>query len=201
MLDDSMSTLQALVPKALPRESATKRKTKASVSTTTTVTRVWTNVSEDDIFLASENQHSNIPTALQKPIVTNADADPGSDLIIFRVPHKHPHMLKRPLQHADDISGFDFALRPYCVVSADGEVVKVQRQPSPDIMVMELVSATTVTAEKLIRGLKQWSVQPDAIMDTGLPRAQSQVTGHRFVRISRSFQIGLDLDPYLALSG
>ena len=110
-------------------------------------------------------------------------------------------MLKRPLQHADDISGFDFALRPYCVVSADGEVVKVQRQPSPDIMVMELVSATTVTAEKLIRGLKQWSVQPDAIMDTGLPRAQSQVTGHRFVRISRSFQIGLDLDPYLALSG
>ncbi len=169
-----MSRLQALVPKAIPRESATEKKTRTSVSTTTTVTGAgaWTDASEDDMFLASAdaNQRSVFPnaTALQKSNVMNTGSDPDSDLIIFRIPHRHPHMLKRPLQHADDISGFDFALRPYYVASTDGQVVKVQRQESPDIMVMELISATTVTAEKLIRGLKQWSVQPDVILETGL---------------------------------
>ena len=35
------------------------------------------------------------------------------DLVIFRVPHKHPHMLKRPLQHVDGLSFMDMAVRMY----------------------------------------------------------------------------------------
>ena len=36
-----------------------------------------------------------------------------SQIVIFRVPHKHPHMLKRPLQHVDALSGLDLAVRIY----------------------------------------------------------------------------------------
>ena len=36
-----------------------------------------------------------------------------NELVIFRVPHKHPHMLKRPLQHVDGLSFMDMAVRIY----------------------------------------------------------------------------------------
>eukprot|EP00435_Cladocopium_sp_Y103_P062809 s1023_g24.t1 len=45
------------------------------------------------------------------------------DLVIFRIPHKHPHMLKRPLQHVDGLTYLDMAIRLYTVSapSADTE--------------------------------------------------------------------------------
>lgn len=45
----------------------------------------------------------------------------ANDLVLFRVPHKHPHMLKRPLQHVDGLHGLHYSVRLYSVAS-----------PSPD---------------------------------------------------------------------
>ena len=45
------------------------------------------------------------------------------DLVIFRIPHKHPHMLKRPLQHVDGLTFLDMAVRLY-TVSAPGADTK-----------------------------------------------------------------------------
>lgn len=59
---------------------------------------------------------SNQPVALDhRKRKDGLDLD---DLIIFRVPHKHPHMLKRPLQHVDGLNFMDMAVRVYEVCPA-----------------------------------------------------------------------------------
>ena len=45
----------------------------------------------------------------------------GADVIVFRVSHSHPHRLKRPLQHSDQLTGAQFALRVYAVMEHDVE--------------------------------------------------------------------------------
>ena len=52
-------------------------------------------------------------------LVMTAPANPAQlraeELVIFRMPHKHPHMLRRPLQHVDGLSFLDMAVRVYAV--------------------------------------------------------------------------------------
>lgn len=55
----------------------------------------------------------------QEPFVDAARDAPSSssakELVVFRVPHKHPHMLKRPLQNVDALGFSDLAIRLYTV--------------------------------------------------------------------------------------
>lgn len=67
-------------------------------------------------------------SAEEVPVSEAQGPDPAEDLVVFRIPHKHPHMLKRPLQHLDEVSGLDFAARLYCASSSksDGNTVTWQ---------------------------------------------------------------------------
>lgn len=103
---------------------------------------------------------------------SEADSEEVEEVVIFRMPHRHPHMLKRPLQHADGVTGLDFAIRLYAVASKQFEdgVLRVHRQrASSDILLMELLSSSTVSPLTLIKNLKQWSLRPEIEFDEGAP--------------------------------
>lgn len=51
------------------------------------------------------------------------------DLVIFRIPHKHPHMLKRPLQHVDGLTFLDMAVRLYTVSGPGAETEDLDNVP------------------------------------------------------------------------
>lgn len=73
---------------------------------------------EDDVAAAT----SSIPSSSAGAgCATKSVTD---DLVIFRIPHKHPHMLKRPLQHVDGLTFLDMAVRTYVVTAPadNGEV-------------------------------------------------------------------------------
>ena len=68
---------------------------------------------------------------------------PGLDcsFVIFRVPHHHPHRLKRPLAHSDELVFGDLAIRVYAVASfkeEQGVELKVQRTDTADIHLADL---------------------------------------------------------------
>lgn len=128
----------------------------------------WTLVEDD-----SGNQVTQAPVDAESRMEdpqSKKHSLPGSsddDVIIFRITHTHPHLLKRPLKHTDDIKSLDFALRIYAMASPDGDCVKVHRADSSDIQVMELVTSTAVEATHLIQHMKQWTVKPGIILEPG----------------------------------
>ena len=111
----------------------------------------------------------------ENPQLCNSVAvgDAGSE-VVFRVPHKHPHRLKRPLHHSDDLAAFHFLLRPYKTSWANSDQeqerseILVQRCQTDDIHCMELFGgAAADQADTLIRSLKQWCVDPALHVDEG----------------------------------
>lgn len=99
------------------------------------------------------------------------EGESGDALVIFRIPHKRPHGLKRPLQQCDSLTGMDFAVRMYSIAECDGDALRVVRCPSADIVLMELISNTVVSEESMLSELKQWTVRPEVEFNKG-PRVR-----------------------------
>ena len=124
--------------------------------------------------IAEETEGSLASNSADVGCGDDTDLENQHRLIIFRVPHKRPHGLKRPLQHTDDLTGLDFAVRLYAVVTetqgpgASQDTFKVQRMHGSDVKLMELCTSTCVDVDDLIQSLKQWSLQPGMCFDTGL---------------------------------
>lgn len=133
----------------------------------------WTEIQEDDLKLeatpASTSANTGSSTAM------DVDMGAGTGLIIFRVSHKHPHRLKRPLQHSDSLTGTHFALRLYQVTSQHtlahedgaGPQLIVQRTQAADIQLVELFGKARIKPEKLIHHFLQWTVEPALRLEAG----------------------------------
>lgn len=123
----------------------------------------WTVVDEDDgLSLKPQPSPSQDETSAQECM--------DIKFMMFRIPHKHPHRLKRPLHHSDDLSGFHFAVRPYSIVSLTEQEVIVERCLQDDILCLDLFAKSSVNADKMIKHLKQWSIED------GMRFAQGQTT-------------------------
>lgn len=101
---------------------------------------------------------------------------PGLDcsFVIFRVPHHHPHRLKRPLAHSDELVFGDLAIRVYAVASfkeEQGVELKVQRTDTADIHLADLFGFgeknPPVSANQLLESFHRWTVEPALFVDPG----------------------------------
>lgn len=132
----------------------------------------WTFVPQadaDPAFLESQTSDVQMALGAAGNRVEDREGEAGSeDMVIFRVPHKHPHMLKRPLQHVDAMSALDLAVRVYSVVRSDGaDGFLVQRAPGADIFLTELLTSVDAGDSHLTKKLKQYKVQDQIELDTG----------------------------------
>ena len=129
----------------------------------------WTNFEEDE-FLPNRplEVHPGQEARNKSKAVKHAQEGPTApNVVVFRVPHSHPHRLKRPLHHSDDLTGLHFALRPYTILDHGGDTLEVQRAGGEDILCVELFSKSGLLAENLIRELKQWTVESGMRFDGG----------------------------------
>lgn len=126
----------------------------------------WTHVEEkEDEFL--EVHQGQDARNKSKPVRHFQEGPPAPNVVVFRVPHSHPHRLKRPLHHSDDLTGLHFALRPYTILDHGGDTLEVQRAGGEDILCVELFSKSGLQADNLIRELKQWTVESGMRFDAG----------------------------------
>ena len=95
----------------------------------------------------------------------------GADVIVFRVAHSHPHRLKRPLQHSDQLTGAQFALRVYAVMEHDVEketpTLVIQRRSTADVELVDLFGRARIQPEELMKHFLQWTVQPAIRFESG----------------------------------
>ena len=107
-----------------------------------------------------------------KALNRHIEACGSSGLLVFRVAHKHPHRLKRPLQHSDSLTGTDFAIKTYKVVTHthvnDLPVLAVQRLATSDIQLVDLFGHANLKATAMIKHFQQWAIAPALRIATGL---------------------------------
>ena len=187
--DCGMEDIGALVPGA-PRKRP-RRGDKGEVASFASLAALenWTTDADSDLVFL-ESQASQTPRAScveadgreEDEEAVRADGTESQALVIFRVPHKHPHMLKRPLQHVDAMSALDMAVRVYSVVRSDGpDAFCVQRAEGADIFLTELLTSDAADS-KLIKKLKQYKVQDQIDLDTGRMQASLEVVALNFER-------------------
>ena len=125
-------------------------------------TATFTEVCEDDELTQSYRSVSTTPQA--KDLHTASDSAAGSAIVVFRVSHKHPHRLKRPLQHSDSLTGADFAVRFYSIAERNiqhgAQQLTVQRAACADVQLVDLFGRARLKPENIIKYFLQWSVDP-----------------------------------------
>lgn len=141
----------------------------------------WTESQEDDLKVEATPASASASTSTSTSM--DVDIGAGTGLIIFRVSHKHPHRLKRPLQHSDSLTGTHFAIRLYQVASqrtlefedGAGPQLIVQRTEAADIQLIEFFGKARIKPEKLIHHFLQWTVEPALRLEAGQQWQQGQL--------------------------
>ena len=126
-------------------------------------------VDDEDEWLHDDQAapSSSSPVPLQQAHQPGEILSSVSDLVVWRVPHVHPHRLRRPLHHSDSLTGADFACSIYSVTACpDEEMMIVQRLPK-DIALMEIFGST-VEPQDLVSSLKLWTVNEKLRFESGL---------------------------------
>lgn len=141
----------------------------------------WTVVEESDGLSVEPPQ----PQAVAQDQESAQESTHGK-FMIFRIPHKHPHRLKRPLHHSDDLTGFHFAIRPYSIVTCTEQEVVVERCQHDDVLCLDLFAKSSVNADQMIKHLKQWSVEDGMrfaegqVVATGQKHPQSTINNQHY---------------------
>ena len=100
---------------ASPEAGLARRRAETDLPTFAELLRTepaWTLADDSQVFTEAKVANDGVDKgpALQQA-QRRGDGGDGNGVIIFRVPHTHPHLLKRPLQHVDSLKGHDFAVR------------------------------------------------------------------------------------------
>ena len=130
----------------------------------------FTEVCEDDGLSRSYRSVTEPPQA--KNLQTASDSATGSAIVVFRVSHKHPHRLKRPLQHSDSLTGAEFAVRFYKItehnIQHGGQQLTVQRASCADVQLVDLFGRAKLKPENIVKYFLQWSVDPALRFEAGV---------------------------------
>lgn len=86
----------------------------------------------------------------------------SSALCVFKVAHKNPAGLKRPLASVDNLRFGDIAIQAYVAETVDDGKLQVRRSQEP-IQLLRLLSSAEASLEK---HLKCWSVAGSAVVNT-----------------------------------
>ena len=130
----------------------------------------WRTVEEEDAQIETQDSRAGAcdggsdGAGAGKALSRHIDACGPSGLLVFRVAHKHPHRLKRPLQHSDSLTGTDFAIKTYKVVTHtrvnDLPVLAVQRLATSDIELVDLFGHANLKATAIIKHFQQSQSTP-----------------------------------------
>ena len=87
-----------------------------------------------------------------------------NQLTIFRVTHKQPYKMKRPLQSIDNVSNQDIAIRLYKVqeILEGGRLLKATEARDQDISVLHLLTSSSLqhaTPQAIIANMQQWCLE------------------------------------------
>ena len=123
----------------------------------------FTEVCEDDEL--TQSYRSASATQQAKNLQTASDSATGSAIAVFRVSHKHPHRLKRPLQHSDSLTGADITENN---LQHGGQQLTVQRAACADVQLVDLFGRARLKPENVIKYFLQWSVDPALRFEAGV---------------------------------
>ena len=69
---------------------------------------------------------------------------------MFRVAHRAPFRLKRPLGFADSLTSLQRAVRIYAIVDSSGGSLRVCRSSSPDIDLVDMFSSQAAATQRML---------------------------------------------------
>ena len=150
-------------------------------------------------FVDSDEDVPGPGPRLAPPAAAAADraAVSSSSLCVFKVAHKNPAGLKRPLASVDNLRSSDIAIQPYVAETVDGKL-QVHRSQHP-VQLLRLLSSVEGPLDK---HLKCWSVAGSAVVnslqDDLTPQAwdliQDMVGARAFAGSPRLFQLPVGCD-------